>query len=79
MTSSAASETETARNFTSGWVACTCLMTSTPPPPGRCTSSRTTSGVVRVMAVTAVATSSPSPTMVTYGPMSCLTPLRNIA
>ena len=44
MTSSGASETERARKRTSGWSRRTASTTSWPPPPGRWTSSRTTSG-----------------------------------
>src|SRR5689334_13614623 len=85
MTSSAASDTERARNRTG----CPSVVvrprqpcsTSTPPlplPPGRCTSSRTTGGRVRVMTATAESTSGASPTMVTAPPSSALTPDRNI-
>ena len=46
MTSSAASLTDSARNTTPGWRARTDSMTARPPPPGRWTSSSTTSGAV---------------------------------
>ena len=49
MTSSAASETDRARKRTSWSVWRTASSTARPPPPGRCTSSRTTSGRVRRM------------------------------
>src|SRR5689334_10822726 len=85
MTSSAASDTERARNRTG----CPSVVvrprqpcsTSTPPlplPPGRCTSSRTTGGRVRVMTATAESTAGASPTIVTAPPSSALTPDRNI-
>src|SRR5436190_434496 len=44
MTSSGASLTESARKRMSGCVASTSEMTRAPPPPGMCTSTRTTSG-----------------------------------
>ncbi len=45
MTSSAASETDSARNLTPGRSGATALMIASPFPSGRCTSSRTTSRV----------------------------------
>ena len=79
ITSSAASETDKARNLTSGAFAVTCLMTSAPPPPGRWTSSSTTSGLVSRMEVTEEATSSPSATTSHTFPISWRTPARNMA
>ena len=86
MTSSAASDTDSARKRT-GFSASPIngaqrRRTSTPPPPGRCTSSSTTSGRVAVMTVTAWSTSAASPTTSTpvtsVRPISACTPVRNI-
>ena len=49
----AASETDKARTRTSGSTGGFRASTSTPPPPGRCTSSRTTCGRVAAMTATA--------------------------
>ena len=49
MTSSAASDTDRARNTTSGSSGLMVSSTALPPPPGRWTSSRTTSGWVARM------------------------------
>src|SRR5690348_14974037 len=56
-------------------------MTSTPPPPGRCTSSSTTSGRSDPIAATAVSTSSASATTLTVGSASssARTPRLNMA
>src|SRR6476620_1727158 len=58
-------------------------MTSTPPPPGRCTSSRTTSGWCSAIAATASSTSAASARMATTpapeASSSARTPRRNIA
>ncbi len=52
-------------------------MTACPPPPGRCTSSRTTSGSSRPISSMAGPTSSASPTTSTRVPSSARTPERN--
>src|SRR4051794_40902401 len=54
-------------------------ITSTPPPPGRCTSSSTTSGRCSAMTVTASSTSAASARTSTWSPSSARTPRRNIA
>src|SRR5690349_19382883 len=67
-TSSALSETLSARNRVDGTSAATRRSTSAPPeivasePPGRCTSSSTTSGRVSAITATADGTSAASPT-----------------
>src|SRR3569833_546126 len=76
MTSSAASETDRARNLVSD--GSTWRKTSTPPPPGRCTSRSTTSGPVALITSIAASTSPASPTISTAAPSSAFTPLRNI-
>ena len=53
ITSSGASEADRARKRTCGWAAFVAVTTSWPPPPGRCTSSRTTSGTRSAMRVIA--------------------------
>ena len=65
ITSSAASETDSARNFTAGRSGATAAITASPPPSGRCTSSRTTSGSSSRMSGPASATVPASPTMST--------------
>ncbi|MFZ1062451.1 MAG: hypothetical protein WAN30_03165 [Acidimicrobiales bacterium] len=62
MTSSAASDTERARNFTAGSTLVTARSTARPPPSGMWTSSRTTSGVRSMIISMAAGTSSASPT-----------------
>ena len=64
MTSSAASDTDSASKRTSGSSARSCSSTARPPPPGRWTSSRTTSGAVRADAGDGLGTSAASPTTV---------------
>src|SRR4051794_30290758 len=76
MTSSAASDTDSARNLVRP--VGVRRSTSTPPPPGRWTSSSTTSGAVAAMTSTASSTSPASPTTLTESPSSAFTPLRNI-
>src|SRR5688572_10306344 len=85
MTSSAASDTDRARNRTGCPPAVSRprqpWSTSTPPlplPPGRCTSSSTTGGRVWRITAMAVSTSGASPTIVTDWPSSAFTPDRNI-
>ena len=56
ITSSAASETESARNFTPGRSGATAAITASPPPSGRWTSSSTTSGSSSWISGTASAT-----------------------
>src|SRR3984957_12194984 len=79
MTSSGASDTDRARNCTSGWWGRTPPSTACPPPPGRCTSSRTTSGSRSLMSSMAAAASSASPTTSTALPSSARTPARKTA
>src|SRR5688500_18381077 len=83
MTSSAASLTLSARNRVPGdpvaGDAASRRITSTPPPPGRCTSSRTTSGRCADTAATASSTSAASASTSTASPSSARTPRRNIA
>src|SRR4051794_30506400 len=79
MTSSAASDTDSASQRTDGSSALSASSTARPPPPGRCTSSRTTSGSVARMPDTAPATSAASPTNVTSPPSSARTPERTMA
>src|SRR6478752_10100614 len=83
ITSSAASETDSARNFVPGTRAPARRITSTPPPPGRCTSSSTTSGWCADTAATASSASAASAcTSTTPRPArssSARTPRRNIA
>ena len=62
MTSSAASDTDSARKVVSTPAPRTPLITAGAFPPGRWTSRRTTSGVVRTMTSIAPSTSSASPT-----------------
>src|SRR5690625_2361849 len=78
-TSSAASETDSARNRTSGNRSAHARNTSAPPPPeppGRCTSSNTTSGRVRRTTSIASGTSSASPTTCKSEANSARTPVR---
>src|SRR6476469_6738055 len=85
MTSSAASDTDKARNRT-GWPSavssplqpCSTSMPPLPLPPGRCTSSRTTGGLVWRITAMAESTSGASPTMETVVPSSARTPERNM-
>src|SRR5436305_683023 len=77
ITSSAASDTEMARNRMPGSEAETASITARPPPSGMCTSTRTTSGLRSVISSTAAATSSASPTTSTLSPSSARTPDRN--
>src|SRR5437763_398477 len=79
ITSSAASDTDSARNRTCGCDLRTDSRTARPPPSGMCTSSSTTSGWVAAIAVTACPTELASPTTSTYAPSSARTPARNIA
>src|SRR5690348_15689360 len=85
MTSSAASDTDRARNRTGRPSLVSRprqpCSTSTPPwplPPGRCTSSSTTAGRCSRTSATADSTSGASPTMSTAAPISARTPERNI-
>src|SRR5215204_5636796 len=77
MTSVAASDTDRARKRISwsagSWPA---SRTARPPPPGRWTSSRTTSGRVRRMPSTAASTSPASPTISNSPPSSARSPER---
>ena len=82
MTSSAASDTLSARNTTSGCAGRTLRSTSAPPPSGMWTSSSTTSGRRCAIPATASATEPASPTTVTSGTLrssSARTPERNRA
>src|SRR5262245_46687434 len=79
MTSSAASDTDSARNRTCGRVRRTASSTARPPPSGMCTSSSTTSGSIAPICATASATVLASPTTLTCAPNSARTPARNIA
>src|SRR5215213_4074651 len=83
MTSSAASLTLSARNRVSGdpvaGDAASLRITSTPPPPGRCTSRSTTSGWCADTAAIASSTSAASASTSTASPSSARTPRRNIA
>src|SRR5215211_7211158 len=76
ITSSAASDTDRARKRISWSVWRTASRTARPPPPGRCTSSRTTSGRVRRMPSTAASTSPASPTISNSAPSSARSPER---
>src|SRR5262245_38441531 len=76
ITSSAASETESARKRTPGRSGATALMIASPLPSGRCTSSTTTSGSSSLISGTASATLPASPTTSTASPSSALTPAR---
>src|SRR5580693_1154705 len=76
ITSSAASDTDRARNRTSGWVRPMASITAWPPPSGMCTSTSTTSGTRSPMSSMAAATSSASPTTSTASPSSARTPER---
>ena len=78
ITSSAASETDRARNLEVIPASAQRRRTSRPLPPGRWTSSSTTSGLVAVTTATALSTSCASPTICTDSPSSARTPLRNI-
>src|SRR5690606_17033038 len=62
MTSSAASDTDNARNLMSGYSGRIRRSTSEPPPSGMCTSSSTTCGLVRAIPATASRTEPASPT-----------------
>jgi hypothetical protein len=70
ITSSGASDADSARNRTDGCAPLTASITAWPPPPGRCTSSSTTSGTAEVIVSTADATSSASPATDTRAPYS---------
>src|SRR5215207_7847078 len=76
MTSVAASDTDRARKRISWSVWRTASRTARPPPPGRWTSSRTTSGRVRRMPSTAASTSPASPTISNSPPSSARSPDR---
>src|SRR5215207_5363854 len=76
MTSVAASDTDRARKRISWSVWRTASRTARPPPPGRWTSSRTTSGRVRRMPSTAASTSPASPTISNSPPSSARSPER---
>src|SRR3569623_955940 len=76
ITSSGASDTDSARNRVSGWSACTAWITASPVPLGRWTSSSTTSGFVSLMRTTASAMSAASPTTSSRPPISLRTPDR---
>src|SRR3954469_630856 len=77
ITSSAASDTESARKRTPGRPGATGTMTASPLPSPRCTSRSTTSGSVSRISGTASATLPASPTMFTFSPSSPRTPARN--
>ena len=77
MTSSGASEADKARKRTWGRLARNAVTTACPPPPGRCTSSSTTSGRHSEITAMAGVTSSASPTTSTWSPSSDRTPERN--
>src|SRR2546429_261686 len=76
ITSSAASETDSARNLTPGRSGATALMITSPLPSGRWTSRRTTSGSSSLISGTASATVPASPTTSTAPPSSARTPAR---
>src|SRR5690554_3784146 len=81
-TSSAASETDSARNRTWGSSAAQRTSTSAPPPPsppGRCTSSSTTVGRSSCTTATAESTESASPTTRTRSSRLARTPARNMS
>src|SRR5215207_4428546 len=84
-TSSARSETLSARNLVPGTAAAARRITSAPPlvpagtdAPGRCTSRSTTSGAASVTAATADSTSCASPTTTMLSSRSALRPDRKI-
>ena len=77
MTSSGASDTDSARKRTPGRDTFTASITAWPPPSGMCTSRSTTSGSRSAISSTAAATSSASPTTSTVSPSSARTPARN--
>src|SRR6476659_7042502 len=85
MTSSAASDTDSARKRT-GWPSavsrplqpCSTSIPPLPLPPGKCTSSSTTGGLVWRITAMAESTSGASPTMETVVPSSARTPERNM-
>src|SRR3954447_32505 len=83
MTSSAASETLSARERVAGEAVAARRITSAPPPPGRWTSRSTTSGCRAVTAATASSTSAASARISTVpraaASSSARTPRRNIA
>src|SRR5215210_4934843 len=76
ITSSAASETDKARNFTAGRSSATAAITASPPPSGRWTSSSTTSGSASLIKAAASSTDPASPTTSIVGPSSLRTPAR---
>ena len=78
ITSSAASDTDSARKRCAGPpLRSTWRITSTPPPPGICTSSSTTSGSASITSRTASSTVAASPTTSTSPSSSARTPARN--
>src|SRR5260370_352164 len=77
ITSSGASDADRARKRTCGCVALIAVTTACPPPPGRCTSRRTTSGRLSAISAIAGSTSSASPTTSTWPPSSGRTPVRS--
>ena len=79
ITSSAASETDSARNFTCGWVRRIASSTARPPPSGMCTSSSTTSGSVAAIRGDRLGHRARLATTSTWAPSSARTPARNIA
>ncbi len=79
MTSSAASDTDSARKRTPGRSGATAVMIASPLPSGRWTSSSTTSGSSSLMIATASCTVPASPTTSTASPSSARTPARKSA